>query len=217
MAGPRFDIRRGDFDGGGMADPRSVLLVDGENIDWALSDLLGRKPGPEQRPRWDRLVEFAREKFEGPCRPLFFVNTTGGIAQPFIAALRHLGYTPVMLVNDLGPEVKVVDYAIEKTLQALQGHPGLAVLLASHDKDFYPALKELQDGRALGVIGFPELMQSVYHDDEGLQLYDLEHDVGAFNVEAFEGGMLPRHAPVRLSRFDPRQFLALGSSFGGHE
>lgn len=190
-----------------MPTPRSVLLVDGENIDWALSDLLGRKPGPEQRPRWDRLVEFAREKFDGPCRPLFFVNTTGGIAQPFIAALRHLGYTPVMLVNDLGPEVKVVDFAIERTLVALKEHAGLAVLLASHDKDFHPALMALRDGRPLGLIGFPELMQSIYHEAEGLELFDLEHDVGAFNASAFDGGCLPRHAPVPLSRFDPRLFL----------
>ena len=40
-----------------LNDPRrpQILLVDGENIDWALWNFLERKPEPKERPRWQRL------------------------------------------------------------------------------------------------------------------------------------------------------------------
>lgn len=194
-------------DDGPMASTNSVLLVDGENIDWALSNLLGRKPEPPERPRWERLVEFTEDQFGEPCRALFFVNATSGVAQPFINALRHMRFTPVMLVNDLGADTKVVDYAIERTLEALRERKDSDVLLASHDRDFHDALLDLDDGRKLGVIGFPELMNSVFHEDEAIEVFDLELDAEAFDPSAFDGGRLPRQVAIKLSKFDPTKFL----------
>ena len=190
-----------------MSSDACVLLVDGENIDWALSNLLGHKPEPAQRPRWDRLVHYAETRTGSDCRALFFVNATTGVAQPFINALRHMGFMPVMLINDLGPETKVVDYAIERTLEALRERRDSDVLLASHDRDFYDALADLDDGRQLTVVGFPELMAAQFHDDDAMDVVDLELDVGAFDADAFEAGRLPRQVAVPLSKFAPAAFL----------
>ncbi|MGL5849240.1 MAG: NYN domain-containing protein, partial [Phycicoccus sp.] len=38
------------------SDRRTVVLVDGENLDATLgSSVLGRRPQPEERPRWERV------------------------------------------------------------------------------------------------------------------------------------------------------------------
>ena len=51
-----------------MAERMTYLLVDGENIDATLgTSILGRRPRPEERPRWDRLLQFA-ERALGPGR-----------------------------------------------------------------------------------------------------------------------------------------------------
>ncbi len=47
-------------------EPRiTYVLIDGENIDATLGMLiLGRRPRPEERPRWERLLQFAQELWE---------------------------------------------------------------------------------------------------------------------------------------------------------
>jgi putative heme uptake system protein len=186
------------------APVETILLVDGENIDATLGgSLLGRRPAPEERPRWDRVREHARAVWDQPVRALFFLNATGQIPMAFVQALTALDYRPVLLS---GPsDVKVVDVAIMRTLEALvqRGHGD--TLLASHDGDFAPqvaALLESGDRRA-GVLGFRELVSSALADlaSEGLELYDLEDDVGAFTVA------LPRVRVIPIERFDPWTLL----------
>ena len=186
------------------APRETVLLVDGENIDATLGgSLLGRRPAPEERPRWDRVREHARTVWNQPVRALFFLNATGQIPMAFVQALTALDYRPVLLSGP--PDVKVVDVAIMRTLEALvqRGHGD--VLLASHDGDFAPqveALLESGDRRA-GVLGFRELLSSALADlaSDGLELYDLEDDVGAFTVA------LPRVRVIPIERFDPWTLL----------
>ncbi|MCL1899318.1 MAG: nuclease, partial [Promicromonosporaceae bacterium] len=37
---------------------KTYLIVDGENIDATLGmNVLGRRPAPDERPRWDRITE----------------------------------------------------------------------------------------------------------------------------------------------------------------
>lgn len=102
--------------------PETFLLVDGENIDATLGgSLLGRRPAPEERPRWDRVRDHAAAVWEQPVRGLFFLNGTGSIPAELAAA--------------------------------------------------------------------------------GLELYDLEDDVGAFTV------VLPRIRAIPIERFDPWSLL----------
>src|SRR5919202_6787190 len=149
----------------------TFLLVDGENIDATLGgSVLGRRPAPEERPRWDRVREYARALWEQPVRGLFFLNASGSVPMAFVQALTALEYRPVLLS---GPaEVKVVDVAIQRTLDALAERGDGDVLLASHDGDFAPQVADLlTDGaRRVGVIGFRELISTALAELDGLEL-----------------------------------------------
>jgi putative heme uptake system protein len=188
----------------GPAPIETFLLVDGENIDATLGgSLLGRRPAPEERPRWDRVRDFARDAWDQPVRGLFFLNATGHVPMAFIQALTALAYRPVLLS---GPsDVKVVDLAIQRTLEALAERGRGDALLASHDGDFAePVAALLRDpGRRVGVLGFRELVSTALSDlaADGLELYDLEDDVGAFTVA------LPRVRVIPIERFDPWPLL----------
>jgi uncharacterized protein len=182
--------------------PETFLLVDGENIDATLGgSLLGRRPAPEERPRWDRVLEHARTAFGQPVRGLFFLNGSVRLPMSFVQALAAMGFRPVLLSGP--PEVKVVDIAIQRTLGALLERGSGDVLLASHDGDFAEALGALLDGgdRRVGLLAFRELVSGSLNELDGLEQFDLEDDVGAFTVA------LPRVRVIPIERFDPWTLL----------
>jgi uncharacterized protein len=188
-----------------LAPTETFLLVDGENIDATLGgSLLGRRPAPEERPRWDRVRDHAREVWGQPVRGLFFLNASGHVPMPFVQALDALEFRPVLLSGP--PEVKVVDVAIQRTLDALAQRGSGDVLLASHDGDFAPQVAALltDPARRVGVLGFRELVSTSLTElaPEGLKLYDLEDDVGAFTVA------LPRIRVIPIEAFDPWTLLS---------
>jgi uncharacterized protein len=187
------------------APAETFLLVDGENIDATLGgSLLGRRPAPEERPRWDRVRDYGRAVWDQPLRGLFFLNGSGQIPMPFVQALDALDFRPVLLSGPGG--VKVVDVAIQKTLAALSERGRGDVLLASHDGDFAPQIAELlrDVDRRVGILGFRELISSSLQDlaSDGLEIFDLEDDVGAFTVS------LPRLRVIPIDQFDPWSLLA---------
>src|SRR3954462_11515462 len=118
----------------GPAPAETFLLIDGENIDATLGgSLLGRRPAPEERPRWERVREHARATWEQPVRGLFFINGSSHVPMPFVQALSVLEFRPVLLSGP--PDVKVVDVAIQRTLEALVERREGDVLLASPSAD----------------------------------------------------------------------------------
>ena len=141
--------------------------------------------------------------WDQPLRGLFFLNGSGQLPMSFVQALDALDFRPVLLSGP--PDVKVVDVAIQKTLVALAERGRGDVLLASHDGDFAPQVAELlrDKDRRVGVIGFRELISSSLQEltAEGLELFDLEDDVGAFTVA------LPRLRVIPIERFDPWSLL----------
>jgi uncharacterized protein len=185
-------------------EPGTFLLVDGENIDATLGgSLLGRRPAPDERPRWDRVLDHARDIWEQGVRGLFFLNASGHVPMPFVQALTAIGFRPVLLS---GPQdVKVVDLAIQRTLDALAERGHGDVLLASHDGDFAPQVAALlvAPDRRVGLIGFRELMSTALTEltADGLELHDLEDDVRAFTVA------LPRVRVIPIEAFDPWPLL----------
>lgn len=191
--------------------PSAYLLVDGENIDWSLSNLLRRKPESNERPRWDRLLGFAGETFGDPALGLFFINCPEGRYPPaFVQFLVSIGFRPVLVSG----EGKVVDTAILRTLVALEGRSG-HVVLASHDGDFVGGMERLlsHGGRRVGLCCFPELASGDLHAlaERGLEIFDLERDVkGAFQ----DGVRLARLRVVPIDEFDPEEFLWLTRASG---
>jgi uncharacterized protein len=182
----------------------TFVLVDGENIDATLGgSVLGRRPAPDERPRWDRLRDYVTAIWEQPVRGLFFLNASTSVPMPFVQALTAIGLRPVLLS---GPaDVKVVDVAIVKTLGALADRGKGDVMLVSHDGDFAPFLTPLLagDSRRVGVVAFRELTSSGLMDlaGQGLEFHDLEDDVGAFTVA------LPRLRVIPIEDFDPWTLL----------
>lgn len=176
------------------------LLIDGENIDATLGgSILGRRPQPDERPRWDRLLAFVERTWGGTARGLFFLNASTNLPMTFVQALTALGYEPVPLS---GPaDAKVVDIAIQRTLRALRDR-GDDVILVSHDGDFVDDVAPLVDGvRRVGVLAFTEFRNLGYAALPGLTFFDLEYDAGAFDAP------LPRIRVIPIEEFDPAQFL----------
>lgn len=184
-----------------MSDYKTVLLIDGENLDMTLGNaILQARPRPEQRPRWERVVQYTERTMGGPVRALFFLNVSRNMPFSFLAALQAMGFTPVPLI---GPEDrKIVDEAIVRTLQALWTRDA-NVLLGSHDADFVEGLVPLlgEEGRRVGVIGFQEMFSQELRELDGLEMFDLEDDASAFDF------VLPRMRAVEIDRFDPERFL----------
>ena len=180
---------------------RTYVLVDGENIDATLgASILGRRPRPEERPRWERLLQFTSELWDQQASGLFFLAANNDLPMPFIQALLAIGYRPIPLSGGAGE--KVVDIAIQRTLVELR-HRDADLLLVSNDGDFVDQVRDLLDGRRVGVIGFMEFRNQAFLElaEKGLEFFDLEYDVNAFNEQ------LPRVRIIPIDEFDPAQFL----------
>ncbi|NHN57083.1 NYN domain-containing protein [Calidifontibacter sp. DB0510] len=179
----------------------TYVLVDGENIDATLgTSILGRRPLPEERPRWDRVLKFATDEWRQPAKGLFFLAAGAELPMSFIQALTALGYTPIPLSG--GPNDKVVDIAIQRTLAAIRERAA-DVMLLSHDGDFLPQLADLCDGRRVGLVGFREFRNAGFTAlaERGLEFFDLEYDVGAFKTS------LKRIRVIPIQEFEPADFL----------
>ena len=188
-----------DTDGGRT----TYLVIDGENLDATLGvNLLGHRPAPDERPRWERVLSFVKTEWDQPVKALFFLNaTSGNLPMPFIQALTAMGLRPVPLSGP--PGMKVVDVGIQRMLDAILKTPS-DVVLASHDGDFIPYVTDLLGGdRKVAVLGFSEFMNGRYTEmvADGLQVFDLEHDAKAFNK------VLPRVRIIDIESFDPTAYL----------
>lgn len=178
----------------------TYVLVDGENIDATLGTMLGRRPRPDDRPRWERLLQFAKDRWGQQTNGLFFLAANNELPMTFVQALVALGYRPIPLSGAAGE--KVVDIAIQRTLAELRRRDA-DVLLVSNDGDFLEQVGDLLDGRRVGIVGFVEFRNSAFAQlaDRGLTSFDLEYDVRAFNDQ------LPRVRIIPIDEFDPAQFL----------
>ena len=121
------DTANGPGDG-----PVTYLVIDGENLDATLGNVLNHRPAPDDRPRWERLLDFCRSTWGGTVKALFFINASSGeLPMPFLQALTAIGMRPVLLSGP--PGVKVVDVGIQRTLDAIVEREG-DVMLGSHEQ-----------------------------------------------------------------------------------
>jgi putative heme uptake system protein len=183
--------------------PRRIhVLVDGENIDATLGNsILGRRPRPEERPRWDRLLQFVADRYDGEPVGLFFLAVGSDLPMAFVQALLSIGYRPIPLSGP--PSQKVVDIGIQRTLDALRDRDG-DVVVVSNDGDFVDGVGALLDGsRRVAVVGFTEFRNRAFDElaQRGLECVDLELDVAAFTAR------LPRVRVIPIDEFDPLEFL----------
>ena len=181
---------------------QTYLIVDGENIDATIGNsLLGRRPDPEERPRWDRVRDFAVEAWGQPVKPLFFLNASNGaMPMSFVQALLAMDYRPVPLAGSSSE--KVVDLGIKRTLEAIAERDG-DVLLASHDGDFAPeverAARRRPPGRHPGAAGVRQ-HRAVRARGDG----DARPRARRRRPST---SPLPRVRIIPIEEFDPAQFL----------
>ncbi|MCR8670439.1 NYN domain-containing protein [Agrococcus sp. HG114] len=182
-----------------MSDRATYLLVDGENIDATLGvSVLGRRPEPQERPRWNKVLAYAEQAWQQPVKGLFFLAVASELPISFVQALISMGYQPVPLSG----EGKVVDIAIQRTAEALVDR-GDDVMLVSHDGDFAPQMQRLAERgeRRIGILAFGEFLAGSLRDVPGVEFFDLEYDVAAFTSR------LPRVRVIPIDEFDPLEFL----------
>ncbi len=185
-----------------MASP-TYILVDGENIDATLGNsILGRRPQPTERPRWERLLDFVAQQWDCEPQGLFFLAVNAELPMSFVQALTALHYKPIPLQG--APGQKVVDIAILRTLDEIAQREA-DVMLVSNDGDFHERMEALLDGsaRRVGLVGFTEFRNHHFTSlvPRGLEVFDLEDDVAAFTTR------LPRLRVISIDDFDPRAFL----------
>ena len=176
----------------------TYLVVDGENIDATLGlSVLDRRPNPEERPRWDRVLECAHGRWNQRVN-----GSSGFLPMGFVQALTAMDYSVIPLS---GPaDMKVVDVGLQRTMDAIAQLDSGDVILASHDADFLPQIDALLDqGRRVAIMCFKEFLSSQLHEleERGLEIIDLEYDVHAFQVR------LPRLHIIDIDDFDPMSFL----------
>ena len=187
-----------------VAERVTYLVIDGENLDATLGlSLLGHRPAPDERPRWERVLTYVQQVWDQPVKGLFFLNATSGtLPLPFIQALIAIGLRPVPLSGP--PGMKVVDVGIQRMLGAILDRQA-DVVLGSHDGDFLPQVTALLSSgdRRVALLGFSEFMNSGYAAlaPAGLQVLDLESDARAFNR------VLPRVRIIEIDAFDPTAYL----------
>jgi putative heme uptake system protein len=100
-------------DTGTDARRTTYLLVDGENIDATLGgSILNARPTPDQRPRWERVLDYARSVWSADdVKGLFFLNASNGtMPMSFVQALMAIGFQPIPLAGE--SYEKVVDIGI---------------------------------------------------------------------------------------------------------
>ncbi|MDO5634936.1 MAG: NYN domain-containing protein [Micrococcus sp.] len=182
-----------------MIEQQTYLLVDGENLDATLGmSILKRRPHPEERPRWNRLLQFIEDRWGQSVRALFFLAVDGEVPFAFVQALSQMGYQPILLRGS----GKVVDIGIQRTLDALADRSD-DVVLASQDVDFLEHMNVLAEKpeRRLALVGFEEFMSQGLRSIPGVEVWDLEHQVGAFDTP------LQRLRVIDVDDFDPLEFL----------
>ncbi|WP_426744808.1 NYN domain-containing protein [Myxococcus faecalis] len=192
----------------GRPSAASYVLIDAENIDWAVSNVVGRKPESQDRVQFDRLVAFCETYFPAPVRCVVVLNARGeqlpDVMIGFIRALKSAGCEVALLYGR--PDQKVVDLGILKLLETIRTQrPKAAVGLASHDGgDFAEALKPMiEEKRQVAVLGLREYVSQRFRDlvPAGLKIVDLE-----LNAKVFQRP-LPRLLPVNVDEFDPMLFV----------
>ena len=195
---------------------RTFVLVDGENIDATLGmGLLNRRPEPEERPRWERVTEYAEKLWGQPVTGLFFLNASSGqLPAGFVQALLAMNYRPVPLSGR--SDQKVVDIGVQRTLEALAGHEA-DVLLCSHDGDFLPQVEALlKADRKVEVLALREYANAQFtalgiriHDPRTTWVRSTSAPAGAHHparrvrpgaVPALRGGILGACATATCSR-----------------
>jgi uncharacterized protein len=184
-----------------MTDDRpelDLLVWDAPNVDMTLSNVIGGRPTPASRPRFDAVARWmiaaAEDREVEGC---VFANVPPGAAvnmRGWVEAIRSFGYA-VFARPKLGPDDDVDEDMVLHIQDRARTHRLRRLLVASGDgRNFLEPLEELaRTGVEVIVVSFAEV--AGYAQESPLITFvDLEDVPGAFT------SALPR---VRLDNLPP--------------
>lgn len=160
---------------------RSFFLIDGPNLDWAISNLLGHKPGPNDRPEFRTFAETVCAALGKQVGCKLYLTPEGGdrARHAFLATLRQPGFDwrvkmtprrPFPQANDPGDAVAI------DALRTAFSKGYRDILFVTHDHGFCPDLRSLLvAGAHVTICCFLELLHRDYDTlkPDGLQVVDL--------------------------------------------
>jgi uncharacterized protein len=161
-----------------------LLVWDAPNVDMTLSNVIGGRPTPTSRPRFDAVARWllsaaADREVEGAV----FANVPPGGAvtmRGWIEAIRSFGYA-VFARPKLGPEDDVDADMLHHIAKRARTHRLRRLVVASGDgRNFLDPLEELaRAGVEVVVLSFAEVA-GYAQESEVLSFVDLEDVPGAF-------------------------------------
>lgn len=204
------------------ATPLAYLIIDSASFLENLHVILGGvKPGPKSLPNWDQLRKYLQAHFPAnEWKALFLMavaNAQGDGVEGFKGYLEAVGFQVLQLglesqPAEMGGIIKERSRVSALAASKLLSHIATAgtnthVFVVTHASTVATALSELlkkrQEGARIGVIGFPEHMDTslLKLKEKGLHVVDIETEAKAFKSP------LPRRQLISASDFDPAKFL----------
>lgn len=194
----------------------SLLVWDAPNIDMTLSNVIGGRPTPASRPRFDAVARWLLAAAgDDDVEGCVFANVppAGAVSmRGWIEAIRSFGYA-VFARPKLGPEDDIDADMLDHIAARAATHRLSRLVVASGDgRNFLEPLEDLaRAGTAVTVLSFSEVAGYAQESDL-LSFVDLEDVPGAFmnplprirldNLP--EGGAwLPPTRPMRALLEDP--------------
>ena len=163
-----------------------LLVWDAPNVDMTLANVIGGRPTPASRPRFDAVARWllhgAGDREVEGC---IFANVPPGAAvtmRGWIEAIRAFGYA-VFARPKLGPEDDVDDDMLRHIADRVRTHRVRRLVVASGDgRNFLAPLEELaRTGIEVIVLSFSEVAGYAQESDR-LTFLDLEDVPGAFTA-----------------------------------
>jgi putative heme uptake system protein len=161
-----------------------LLVWDAPNIDMTLSNVIGGRPTPASRPRFDAVARWLLAAAgDGEVEGCVFANVPPGGAvsmRGWIEAIRSFGYA-VFARPKLGPDDDVdADMLAHIDLRRHTHHLRRVVVASGDGRNFLDPLEKLaRDGVDVVVLSFAEVAGYAQESDV-LTFLDLEDVPGAF-------------------------------------
>ena len=194
-----------------------LLVWDAPNIDMTLSNVIGGRPTPSSRPRFDAVARWLlNHAGDHEVEGCVFANVPPGGAvsmRGWIEAIRSFGYA-VFARPKLGPDDDIDADMLAHIDRRAQTHRLRRLVVASGDgRNFLEPLERLgRTGVEVVVLSFAEVA-GYAQESEVLRFLDLEDVPGAFTTSLArvrldnlpEGGAwLPPTRPMRALLEEPR-------------
>ncbi len=161
-----------------------LLVWDAPNIDMTLANVIGGRPTPTSRPRFDAVARWLlTEAGERAVEGCVFANVPQGAAvtmRGWVEAIRSFGYA-VFARPKLGPEDDIDADMLRHIADRARTHRLRRLVVASGDgRNFLDPLEALaRDGVHVLVLSFAEVA-GYAQESPLLQFVDLEDVPGAF-------------------------------------